>query len=188
MKMSFRLFWGGLVLVYLLFGVNSYTKAQEADTMTPPPVISPPVAGAPVTDTTSWLDRTADKISSYITNQMWAAFKKATTRTYSSLLRKYANEFANQTALYVASGGKGQKAEFYTYTWSTFATDLARNAAGTFVENYFTALEEGSTKTGTKTQDVSCGTKTVHLVLTATITNSAWYDENDVMEIFIIQL
>lgn len=181
MKMSFRLFWGGLVLVYLLFGVNSYTKAQEADTMTPPPVISPPVAGAPVTDTTSWLDRTADKISSYITNQMWAAFKKATTRTYSSLLRKYANEFANQTALYVASGGKGQKAEFYTYTWSTFATDLARNAAGTFVENYFTALEEGSTKTGTKTQDVSCGTTTVHLVLTATITNSAWYDENDVI-------
>jgi hypothetical protein len=91
MKMSFRLFWGGLVLVYLLLGVNSYTKAQEAD-MIAAPVISPPVAGLPVVDTTSWLNRTTDKITSYITNQLWAAFKKATTKTY-VLNSINANEF-----------------------------------------------------------------------------------------------
>lgn len=177
MKMFFRLFLGGLLLSCLL--LVGFSQANAQDAAVSPPVVTAPAGGAPTFDITAWLGKTSEKVSNYVTNQLWAAFKKATTKTYQSLLRKYANEFANQTALYIASGGKGQKSEFFTYTWSTFLPDLANNAAGTFVENYFTALEEGSTQTGVKKKDVTCGSKTVHLVLSSTSTNSTWYDEND---------
>lgn len=179
MKMFFRLFLSSLLLGCLIFGIPANIRADDADKPVEPLVIAPPAGGLPVIDVTAKITDTVEKVNKFSTATLWSALKKAMTKTYTSLLRKYVNEFANQTALYVASGGKGQKSEFFTYTWSTFASDLALNAAGTFVENYFTALEEGSATTASRQKDISCGGKIIHIKLTSTQTNSEWFDEND---------
>ncbi len=180
MKMFHRLFIGGLLLSCLFFGFYHYdAKAEDAAKPVPPMVIAPPAGGLPVVDVTAKITDTVEKVNKFTFDTLWSALKKTLTRTYSSLLKKYVNELANETALYAANGFKGQTPAYFTQGWKEFGIDLASNAAGTFVENYFTALEEGSSSTAVKQRDIDCGGKIIHIKGTSATTNSEWFDAND---------
>ncbi len=104
--------------------------------------ISVPSAQAVVI--TGDLPAMAKDIKDTIWNKLLTALTKAANKTYATLLNKYLTQIATQTAVYAASGFKGQKPAFLTMKKDEFWRQVASEAAGGFIENYFGALKEGS--------------------------------------------
>ncbi|MBP8599916.1 hypothetical protein KBI31_01620, partial [Patescibacteria group bacterium] len=139
------------------------------------PEITPVIAAAPglPVSVTADLPAMTKEVKDTIWNRLWTALNKAANRTLGTILNKYLNMMATDAAIYVATGGKGQTPTFEAMEHEEFWRQAASEAGGTFVENYFTALKEG-TKTATrKEQSLDCadypGTSTVTVVLTRVV-------------------
>lgn len=188
MKTTHQFFIGSLIIGCLLFGVNFVQAADTETGIFKYPSLVAPIPAFPVFNATQYAQDTAKEVSEFSWSSITSALKKAATRTYSSLLRRYLNQIAQETAVYVANGTKGQKPSFYNWKWSEWSEDLLENAAGTYLENFFTAVQEGSSYGTTRELTVTCEyikienevdvTKTANIRVVkklTTIDNSGWF-------------
>lgn len=102
-------------------------------------------AQIPVT-VTSDIPLVAKEVKDTIWTKLLTALNKAANRTWSSLLSKYINQAAEQSAVYLASGLKGQKPAFLTMQKGEFWKQVGNEAAGAFIENFFSAVKESTTQ------------------------------------------
>ncbi|NTU98947.1 hypothetical protein HGA64_02990, partial [Candidatus Falkowbacteria bacterium] len=58
------------------------------------------------------------------------------SKALGSAMTSAMNTIAYDTATWLGSGGKGQKPLFYTEGWGAYLTNVADNAAGTFIESF----------------------------------------------------
>ena len=159
--------------VLCCYPIVQRARAQEAE-LAPLPAVTPPLPGVPV-NVVGNIPEITKEVKDTIWNRLWTALNKAANRTLGTILNKYLNMMATDAAIYVATGGKGQTPTFEAMGHEEFWRQAASEAGGTFVENYFTALKEG-TKTATrKEQSLDCadypwiGTSTVTVVLTRVV-------------------
>lgn len=152
----------GLFIGNLFFNITP-AQAETETGIIQYPVISVPPTGLPVYDVGVNTQKTMKEVSTFAWSSITSAIKKAATKTYSSLLRRYLNQIAQETAVYVANGSKGQKPSFYQWTWKSFSQDLADKAAGAYLENFFQAVQEGDQQSSTRTKSVTCGVNTIKI-------------------------
>lgn len=100
-------------------------------------------AQIPVT-VTSDIPLVAKEVKDTIWTKLLTALNKAANRTWSSLLSKYINQAAEQSAVYLASGLKGQKPAFLTMQKGEFWKQVGNEAAGAFIENFFSSIKEST--------------------------------------------
>ncbi|NCU44542.1 hypothetical protein EOM71_02580, partial [Candidatus Falkowbacteria bacterium] len=124
MKTTHQFFIGSLIIGCLLFGVNFVQAADTETGIFKYPSLVAPIPAFPVFDATQYAQDTAKEVNEFSWSSITSALKKAATRTYSSLLRRYLNQIAQETAVYVANGTKGQKPSFYNWKWSEWSEDL----------------------------------------------------------------
>jgi len=119
--------------------------------------ISVPEARAqiPVTVTTD-IPGAAKEVKDTIKDKLVSALIKAANKTYVSLLNKYLTQVATETAIYAASGFRGQKPAFLTMKKDEFWRQVASEAAGGFIENYFNALKEGTKQATQRKKSFEC--------------------------------
>ncbi|HNW55848.1 MAG TPA: hypothetical protein PKN62_02110, partial [bacterium] len=163
MKKTGLLIFTGLIIGCLFFNITSVQAAETETGIIQYPVISVPPTGLPVYDVGVNTQNTMKEFSTFAWSSVTSAIKKAATKTYSSLLRRYLNQIAQETAVYVANGGKGQKPSFYQWTWKSFSKDLANKAAGAYLENFFQAVQEGDQQSSTRKASVVCGSDTIKI-------------------------
>lgn len=77
----------------------------------------------------------ASKLKDWAREDLWNEVVVAGgSKALGSAVRNALNTIAMDTATWLGSGGNGQKPLFYTEGWGAYLTNVADNAAGTFVE------------------------------------------------------
>ncbi len=97
-----------------------------------------PVASAkaiPVEETFS-VPETAIATKNWLDSALSYLLNKTGTIFFQNILRKYLNQFAMDSAKYIATGGKGQEALYIKEKWGKHWLDVADAAAGDFVESF----------------------------------------------------
>jgi len=139
--------------------------------------ISVPEARAqiPVTVTTD-IPGAAKEVKDTIKDKLVSALIKAANKTYVSLLNKYLTQVATETAIYAASGFRGQKPAFLTMKKDEFWRQVASEAAGGFIENYFNALKEGTKQATQRKKSFECDVQGVSSTITVIMTTVTTID------------
>ncbi|MFA7286131.1 MAG: carbohydrate binding domain-containing protein [Patescibacteria group bacterium] len=96
------------------------------------------------------------------------ALKESAAVSFRQGVSYFLNKIASDTAVWIASGGKGQKPLFITQGWGSYLTDAAEGAAGAFVDGLITGPvascqcrdQYGSIEPNTATEEVQCLTTT----------------------------
>ncbi|NTW22297.1 hypothetical protein HGA34_01980 [Candidatus Falkowbacteria bacterium] len=82
-----------------------------------------------------FFERKLDQLTSWFQEDLWEEVILAGgSKALGSAMRSALNTIAMDTATWLGSGGNGQKPLFYTEGWGAYLTNVADNAAGTFVE------------------------------------------------------
>lgn len=77
----------------------------------------------------------ASKLKDWAREDLWnKVVLQGGSKALGSAITSALNTIAMDTATWLGSGGNGQKPLFYTEGWGTYLTNIADNAAGTFVE------------------------------------------------------
>jgi hypothetical protein len=85
----------------------------------------------------SWYETAAFKLKyEFLQEYLLKTLPKAGSIALNSAVRSALNTIAFDTATWLGSGGKGQKPMFITEGWGTYLTNVADNAAGTFIEKF----------------------------------------------------
>lgn len=109
-----------IIFVFGLFFSSSDNFVKAADVLT--------------TDKIAEGQRTSAKAKEEWWKKLADALKKAGSKAFGSALTSALNTIAYDTATWIGSGDDGQKPKFLTEDWETGLTNLADNAAGTFLE------------------------------------------------------
>ncbi len=118
----------------------------------------------------------AKEVKDTIKDKLLSALLKATNKTYVSLLNKYLTQVATETAIYAASGFRGQKPAFLTMKKDEFWRQVASEAAGGFIENYFNALKEGTKQATQRKKSFECDVQGVSSTITVIMTTVTTID------------
>ena len=118
----------------------------------------------------------AKEVKDTIKDKLLSALLKAANKTYVSLLNKYLTQVATETAIYAASGFRGQKPAFLTMKKDEFWRQVASEAAGGFIENYFNALKEGTKQATQRKKSFECDVQGVSSTITVIMTTVTTID------------
>ncbi|OGF25155.1 hypothetical protein A2303_02300 [Candidatus Falkowbacteria bacterium RIFOXYB2_FULL_47_14] len=141
LKFSFKLFFILLIVnIFLLMPVLGIYRARaESIDLTGMGGIDPnSIKTSDKLGLKATVTQTAKNLASWV--KEWYkqaedfAWKKAGSAAFWSALRTAMNTVAYDTATWLGSGGKGQKPLFITEGWGEYLTNVADNAAGTFIE------------------------------------------------------
>lgn len=84
-----------------------------------------------------WVQQKMDNLYSWAKTDLYEdTLKNGVARAFWSALNSAVNTIAYDTATWIGSGGQGQKPLFVTEDWGAYLTNIADNAAGTFIEEW----------------------------------------------------
>lgn len=122
-KLFLRESIGLLAVVLLVFGLFSFLKINFVNAQ-----------AVGVQDAPAAAQRTEKKAEDTAWNKFVDAMKTAGSKAFGSALTSALNTITYDTATWIGSGGEGQKPTFITEGWDSYLTNIADNAAGTFIE------------------------------------------------------